>query len=100
MTIDLSTMPGSSVGLLNSAGRRDMNFFRNRYVLGLTGVAGIGGFLFGYDTGTDGWIPRFFCDFFLEQFMPCSGCYDVGRTAVGLSTIPPVGGDSFWLLWG
>uniref|UniRef100_A0ACD5V3Y7 Uncharacterized protein n=1 Tax=Avena sativa TaxID=4498 RepID=A0ACD5V3Y7_AVESA len=51
MTIDLSTMPGSSVHLLDSTGRKDMNFFRNRYVLGLTGVAGIGGFLFGYDTG-------------------------------------------------
>ncbi|XP_047066066.1 inositol transporter 1 [Lolium rigidum] len=51
MTIDLSTMPGSSARLLDTAGRKDMNFFRNRYVLGLTGVAGIGGFLFGYDTG-------------------------------------------------
>ncbi|KAF7002354.1 hypothetical protein CFC21_017857 [Triticum aestivum] len=53
MTIDLSTMPGSSSSRLldAAAGRKDMNFFKNRYVLGLTGVAGIGGFLFGYDTG-------------------------------------------------
>ena len=49
MTIDMS-MPGSS-GLLNAAGKRDMKFFNNPYVLALTGAAGIGGFLFGYDTG-------------------------------------------------
>ncbi|KAL6903588.1 hypothetical protein ACP4OV_004401 [Aristida adscensionis] len=49
MTIDMS-MPGSS-GLLDSVGKRDMKFFSNRYVLALTGAAGIGGFLFGYDTG-------------------------------------------------
>jgi len=49
MTIDMS-MPGSS-GLLNAVGKRNMNFFSNRYVLALTGAAGIGGFLFGYDTG-------------------------------------------------
>ncbi|CAL5068627.1 unnamed protein product [Urochloa decumbens] len=49
MTIDMS-MPGSS-GLLNAVGKRDMKFFSNRYVLALTGAAGIGGFLFGYDTG-------------------------------------------------
>jgi len=48
MTIDMS-MPGSS-GLLNAVGKRNMNFFSNRYVLALTGAAGIGGFLFGYDT--------------------------------------------------
>lgn len=49
MTIDMS-IPGSS-GLLNAAGKRDMKFFSNPYVLALTGAAGIGGFLFGYDTG-------------------------------------------------
>jgi len=49
MTIDMS-MPGSS-GLLNTVGKRNMKFFGNRYVLALTGAAGIGGFLFGYDTG-------------------------------------------------
>ncbi|XP_062226027.1 inositol transporter 1-like isoform X2 [Phragmites australis] len=49
MTIDMS-MPGSS-GLLTAVGKRDMKFFSNHYVLTLTGAAGIGGFLFGYDTG-------------------------------------------------
>jgi hypothetical protein len=80
MTIDLSTMPGSSARLLDTAGRKDMNFFRNRYVLGLTGVAGIGGFLFGYDTGTDGWtwIRRFFvCDFSPDHLLLSSGCWNV-----------------------
>jgi len=47
-------MPGSS-GLLNAVGKRNMNFFSNRYVLALTGAAGIGGFLFGYDTGINWW---------------------------------------------
>ena len=76
MTIDLSTLPGSSSYLLDSPGRRDMNFFRNRYVLGLTGVAGIGGFLFGYDTGMDESIRR---RFFCSLFMLYSGCWDVSK---------------------
>lgn len=72
MTIDLSTMSGSSARLLDAAaGRKDMNFFKNRYVLGLTGVAGIGGFLFGYDTGTDG-SAVFFCNLYLT-FLCCMG---------------------------
>jgi MFS transporter, SP family, solute carrier family 2 (myo-inositol transporter), member 13 len=49
MTIDLST-PGSS-GLLDASSKRKISFFSNKYVLGLTITAGIGGFLFGYDTG-------------------------------------------------
>ena len=70
MTIDLSTMPGSSSSRLldAAAARKDMNFFKNRYVLGLTGVAGIGGFLFGYDTGTDA-SAVFFCNLYLTISM-------------------------------
>ncbi|CAA2976237.1 inositol transporter 1 [Olea europaea subsp. europaea] len=47
MTIE--SMPGSS-GYLD-AGNRKITYFSNGYVLGLTVVAGIGGLLFGYDTG-------------------------------------------------
>ncbi|XP_076956080.1 inositol transporter 1-like [Bidens hawaiensis] len=48
MTIDL--MPGSS-GLIDAADDKKITYFSNKYVLGLTLVAGIGGLLFGYDTG-------------------------------------------------
>ncbi|GMN69636.1 hypothetical protein TIFTF001_038684, partial [Ficus carica] len=48
MTID--SLPGSS-GYLDSYPERKMWYFKNHYVLGLTVVAGIGGLLFGYDTG-------------------------------------------------
>ncbi|GAB2233290.1 hypothetical protein Drorol1_Dr00002509 [Drosera rotundifolia] len=47
MTIDL---PGSS-GYLDLFPERRITYFSNKYVLGLTVVAGIGGLLFGYDTG-------------------------------------------------
>ncbi|VFQ64863.1 unnamed protein product [Cuscuta campestris] len=42
-------MPGSS-GYLD-VGDRKVTYFSNPYVLGLTVIAGIGGLLFGYDTG-------------------------------------------------
>ncbi|KAL2507274.1 Inositol transporter 1 [Forsythia ovata] len=47
MTIE--SIPESS-GYLE-AGNRKITYFSNAYVLGLTVVAGIGGLLFGYDTG-------------------------------------------------
>ncbi|KAL9240636.1 hypothetical protein vseg_014833 [Gypsophila vaccaria] len=48
MTMD--SIPGSS-GYLDSFPERRITYFSNGYVLGLTVVAGIGGLLFGYDTG-------------------------------------------------
>ncbi|XP_042438176.1 inositol transporter 1-like [Zingiber officinale] len=48
MTIQSS--PGSS-GLIDASAERDTYYFSNFYVIGLTLTAGIGGFLFGYDTG-------------------------------------------------
>ncbi|KAH0460316.1 hypothetical protein IEQ34_010979 [Dendrobium chrysotoxum] len=48
MTIE--SLPGSS-GMLNPSPKRSMSYFGNRYVLGLTATSGIGGLLFGYDTG-------------------------------------------------
>ncbi|KAG6667450.1 inositol transporter 1 [Carya illinoinensis] len=48
MTIE--SLPGSS-GYLDLYPERKMSYFKNLYVLGLTVTAGIGGLLFGYDTG-------------------------------------------------
>lgn len=48
MTID--TLPGSS-GYIDAGVDRKITYFSNSYVLGLTVIAGIGGLLFGYDTG-------------------------------------------------
>ncbi|OAY37647.1 inositol transporter 1 isoform X2 [Manihot esculenta] len=48
MTIE--SLPGSS-GYLDSFPERRMSYFSNPFVLRLTVIAGIGGLLFGYDTG-------------------------------------------------
>ncbi|XP_038690050.1 inositol transporter 1 isoform X1 [Tripterygium wilfordii] len=48
MTIE--SAPGSS-GYLDLFPERRISYFGNPYILGLTVVAGIGGLLFGYDTG-------------------------------------------------
>lgn len=48
MTLD--AIPGSS-GYLETFPERRFTYFSNKYVLGLTIIAGIGGLLFGYDTG-------------------------------------------------
>ncbi|KAF7807225.1 inositol transporter 1-like [Senna tora] len=50
MTITMQSTPGSS-GYLDLYPERKMSFFKNPYILGVTAVAGIGGLLFGYDTG-------------------------------------------------
>lgn len=46
----LESLPGSS-GYLDSFPERRMSYFSSTYVLRLTVIAGIGGLLFGYDTG-------------------------------------------------
>ncbi|KAJ0972999.1 hypothetical protein J5N97_020958 [Dioscorea zingiberensis] len=46
MTIE--SLPGSSASLVT---KKSVTYFSNPYVLGLTITAGIGGLLFGYDTG-------------------------------------------------
>nr|AAO74897.1 putative Na+/myo-inositol symporter [Mesembryanthemum crystallinum] len=48
MTLD--SIPGSS-GYLDSYPERRITYFGNKFVLALTVTAGIGGLLFGYDTG-------------------------------------------------
>ncbi|KAJ8774879.1 hypothetical protein K2173_018138 [Erythroxylum novogranatense] len=48
MTIE--SLPGSS-GYLDLFPERRMSYFSNPYIVGLTVIAGIGGLLFGYDTG-------------------------------------------------
>ncbi|MCI23665.1 inositol transporter 1-like [Trifolium medium] len=43
--------PGSS-DYLELYPERKISYFKNPYILGVTAAAGIGGLLFGYDTGT------------------------------------------------
>lgn len=47
----MEATPGSS-DYLEMYPERKISFFKNPYILGVTAAAGIGGLLFGYDTGT------------------------------------------------
>ncbi|XP_061353732.1 inositol transporter 1-like [Gastrolobium bilobum] len=46
----MSMMAGNS-GYLEMHPERKISFFQNSYIVGITFAAGIGGLLFGYDTG-------------------------------------------------
>jgi SP family myo-inositol transporter-like MFS transporter 13 len=48
--------PGSS-DYLELYPERKISYFKNPYILGVTAAAGIGGLLFGYDTGT--YLPTY-----------------------------------------
>ena len=66
-----SYLPGSS-GYLDMFPERRMSYFSNSYVIGLTVAAGIGGLLFGYDTGK----RRFFS--FISAILLVS-CFQSGQ---------------------
>lgn len=51
MGMGMSMRAGSS-GYLEMHPERKITFFQNPYIVGITFAAGLGGLLFGYDTGT------------------------------------------------
>jgi len=62
-----SYLPGSS-GYLDMFPERRMSYFSNSYVIGLTVAAGIGGLLFGYDTGKHQLFLSFLLSFWFPVF--------------------------------
>lgn len=65
ITTTLQSAPGSS-GYLDLYPDRKMSFFKNPYILGLAAVAGIGGLLFGYDTGNS--VHKYIFDPCIKSF--------------------------------
>lgn len=76
--IAMQSTPGSS-GYLDMHPDRKMSFFKNPYILGLAAVAGIGGLLFGYDTGVISGALLYIKDDFPQvrnsNFLQVGTCY-------------------------
>lgn len=63
----IQSFPGSS-GIIDASPKRDISYFSNFYVLGLTLTAGIGGLLFGYDTGALSVLLLLFLSFLVMKW--------------------------------
>ncbi|KAH9783732.1 Inositol transporter 1 [Citrus sinensis] len=90
MTLTLESIPGSS-GYLDLFPDRRMSYFSNMYVLGLTVIAGIGGLLFGYDTGVISGALLYIKDDFeavnQSSFLQLPGTW---RWMLGVSAVPAI----------
>ncbi|GAB4850783.1 Integrin alpha chain-like protein (Alpha-int1), variant 2 [Ancistrocladus abbreviatus] len=86
----IESIPGSS-GYLDAFPERRITYFSNKYVLGLTVIAGIGGLLFGYDTGVISGALLYIKDDFevvaKSSFLQVPGTW---RWMLGVSGVPAI----------
>ncbi|KZV52113.1 inositol transporter 1-like [Dorcoceras hygrometricum] len=82
----LESLPQSSGYLIDgggNGGRKKITYFSNSYVLGLTMVAGIGGLLFGYDTGVISGALLYI----KEEFEEVNGSSFIQETIVSMTLV-------------